>query len=72
MQRPFAELLQIAQQALNARLSWTQESGGDVRCVERVVQQLFEAGFALGLTRQEIAQALLGPVRAQIRPGLKR
>ena len=37
-----------------------------------LVALLFQAGCGVGLTDKEIVHALLRPVRAQLRPGLKR
>lgn len=50
-----------AQEALGAQLRGEEPIGGDV-----ILRQLFQTGHTFGFTEQEIAQALVEPVREML------
>ena len=63
--RSFPEQLAEAQTALRVRLQ-----GGSKGHDRKIVQELYKAGYGVGLTPKEITRVLLKAVAAELRPGL--
>lgn len=63
--KSFPEQLTEAQSALRARVQ-SGSKGHD----RKVVQDLYKAGYEVGLTPKEITQVLMKTIAAEVRPGL--
>ena len=64
----FAGSVRAAAEHLRLRLT----EAGDAESTNATLEQLFEQGAELGLTEKEIAQQLIAPVSAILRPGRNR